>query len=56
MYPIVIQSVVTALIGSRLRWRRMDRSGMGALPSTLGPRVPCASQRSSGQATAAGRP
>jgi cellulose synthase/poly-beta-1,6-N-acetylglucosamine synthase-like glycosyltransferase/peptidoglycan/xylan/chitin deacetylase (PgdA/CDA1 family)/DNA-directed RNA polymerase specialized sigma24 family protein len=54
MYLVVIQSVVTALIGSRLRWQRMDRRGMGAPPGMRGPSVP--SQRSTGQATAAGQP
>lgn len=27
MYLVVIQSVVSALVGSRLRWQRMDRTG-----------------------------
>jgi hypothetical protein len=27
MYLVVIQSVVTALMGSRLRWHSMERSG-----------------------------
>ena len=27
MYLVVIQSVVTALAGSRLRWQRMERYG-----------------------------
>ena len=30
MYLVVIQSVVTALVGSRLRWQRIDRRGMDA--------------------------
>lgn len=32
MYLVVIQSTVTALVGSRLRWRRVDRRGMGTPP------------------------
>jgi cellulose synthase/poly-beta-1,6-N-acetylglucosamine synthase-like glycosyltransferase/peptidoglycan/xylan/chitin deacetylase (PgdA/CDA1 family) len=36
MYLVVIQSVVTALIGSRLRWQRMERHGMGAPPTSAG--------------------
>jgi hypothetical protein len=27
MYLVVIQSVVTALVGSRLRWHRIQRTG-----------------------------
>ncbi|MEU2492862.1 hypothetical protein [Streptomyces sp. NPDC007883] len=27
MYLVVVQSVVTALMGNRLRWQRMDRTG-----------------------------
>jgi len=31
MYLVVVQSVMTALIGSRLRWQRIRRSGQAAL-------------------------
>jgi cellulose synthase/poly-beta-1,6-N-acetylglucosamine synthase-like glycosyltransferase/peptidoglycan/xylan/chitin deacetylase (PgdA/CDA1 family) len=48
MYLVVIQSVVTALIGSRLRWQRMQRRGMNppppATPSPL-PRQRTAGER-----------
>jgi hypothetical protein len=27
MYLVVVQSVVTALLGTRLKWHRMQRSG-----------------------------
>ena len=32
MYLVVIQSVVTALAGSRLRWQRMERYGSLRVP------------------------
>jgi hypothetical protein len=32
MYLVVIQSVFTALAGSRLRWQRMDRYGSLQVP------------------------
>ncbi|HEY5834511.1 glycosyltransferase [Streptomyces sp.] len=40
MYLVVIQSVVTALAGSRLRWQRMERYGTLAVPAAVrnGPR------------------
>jgi cellulose synthase/poly-beta-1,6-N-acetylglucosamine synthase-like glycosyltransferase/peptidoglycan/xylan/chitin deacetylase (PgdA/CDA1 family) len=54
MYFVVIQSMVTALIGSRLRWQRMDRHGMGTPPGTgTPPTVP--PQRTAGQASPAGQ-
>lgn len=37
MYLVVIQSVVTALVGSRLRWQRMQRRGMNPPPATSAP-------------------
>jgi len=49
MYLVVIQSMVTALIGSRLRWQRMDRRGMGRPPgasNTSEPPVAYSSTRS----------
>jgi hypothetical protein len=36
-YLVVIQSVVTALIGSRLRRQRRDRRGMGTPPGLAAP-------------------
>jgi cellulose synthase/poly-beta-1,6-N-acetylglucosamine synthase-like glycosyltransferase/peptidoglycan/xylan/chitin deacetylase (PgdA/CDA1 family) len=54
MYLVVMQSVVTALVGSRLRWQRMDRQGMGTPPGTgTPPTVP--PQRTAGQASPAGQ-
>ncbi|HTJ69898.1 MAG TPA: bifunctional polysaccharide deacetylase/glycosyltransferase family 2 protein [Actinospica sp.] len=44
MYLVVIQSVVTALVGSRLRWQRMDRRGMGTPPGIATP-LPVPPQR-----------
>ncbi len=35
MYLVVIQSVMTALAGSRLRWQRMERYGSLAVPAPL---------------------
>jgi hypothetical protein len=32
MYLVVIQSVATALAGSRLRWQRMERYGSLTVP------------------------
>jgi hypothetical protein len=32
MYLVVIQSVFTALAGSRLRWQRMERYGTLSVP------------------------
>ncbi|MEV1287456.1 bifunctional polysaccharide deacetylase/glycosyltransferase family 2 protein [Micromonospora sp. NPDC049679] len=32
MYLVVVQSVVTALVGNRLRWHRMVRTGEAAVP------------------------
>jgi hypothetical protein len=34
MYLVVIQSVFTALAGSRLRWQRMERYGSLGVPPT----------------------
>jgi cellulose synthase/poly-beta-1,6-N-acetylglucosamine synthase-like glycosyltransferase/peptidoglycan/xylan/chitin deacetylase (PgdA/CDA1 family) len=45
MYLVVIQAVVTALVGSRLRWQRMDRRGMSAPPTAGGPPAPIPAQR-----------
>ena len=54
MYLVVVQSVVTALVGSRLRWQRMDRRGMGTPPGIgTPPSVP--PQRTAGRARAAGQ-
>ena len=33
MYLVVIQSAVTALLGGRLRWHRMVRTGVVAVPA-----------------------
>jgi hypothetical protein len=33
MYLVVIHSVVTAVIGARLRWQRMDRQGSLSVPA-----------------------
>ena len=33
MYLVIIQSVVTALIGTRLRWQAISRAGVFANPS-----------------------
>jgi hypothetical protein len=52
MYLVVIQSVVTALVGSRLRWQRMERRGMGAPPSS-GPRPPSVPPQRSARRTGA---
>ncbi|MFE7168689.1 hypothetical protein [Streptomyces sp. NPDC057616] len=38
MYLVVIQSVFTAVSGSRLRWQRMER--YGSLPSPAGVEPP----------------
>ncbi|MFI0895161.1 bifunctional polysaccharide deacetylase/glycosyltransferase family 2 protein [Streptomyces sp. NPDC020983] len=35
MYLVVIQSVATALAGSRLRWQRMERYGSLTVPATV---------------------
>lgn len=35
MYLVVIQSVVTALVGTRLRWQRMERNGMPTPTDTI---------------------
>ncbi|WP_246508728.1 bifunctional polysaccharide deacetylase/glycosyltransferase family 2 protein [Actinocrinis puniceicyclus] len=32
MYLVIIQSVVTAILGARLRWQRMERRGMTGVP------------------------
>jgi hypothetical protein len=54
MYLVVIQSVVTALVGSRVRWQRMDRHGMSTPPGTgTPPNVP--PQRTAEQASPAGQ-
>jgi hypothetical protein len=33
VYLVVIQSLASALSGSRLRWHKLERTGMGALPA-----------------------
>jgi hypothetical protein len=37
MYLVVIQSVATAVAGSRLRWQRMERYGTLTAPGTPSP-------------------
>ena len=37
MYLVLIQSVVTAIVGTRLRWQRMDRQGVGPRNALRGP-------------------
>ena len=37
MYLVVVQSVVTALVGNRLRWQRMVRTGEAAALVGAGP-------------------
>lgn len=54
MYLVVIQSVVTALVGSRLRWQRMDRRGMGAPPG-IGTPPSAPPQRTAKRAGATGQ-
>ena len=34
MYLVVVQSMVTALVGDRLRWHRITRTGQAAAPVT----------------------
>jgi len=53
MYLVVIQSVVTALVGTRLRWQRLDRRGMTAPPTVGGPVAAVPVQRAT--PSAAGR-
>jgi cellulose synthase/poly-beta-1,6-N-acetylglucosamine synthase-like glycosyltransferase/peptidoglycan/xylan/chitin deacetylase (PgdA/CDA1 family) len=47
MYLVVIQSAVTAVVGSRLRWQRMERRGMGR-PPTVSPVSVLPHQRTTG--------
>ena len=40
MYLVVVQSVVTAVIGNRLRWQRMVRTGEAAALAGVRPGAP----------------
>ncbi|MEU8658865.1 bifunctional polysaccharide deacetylase/glycosyltransferase family 2 protein [Actinoplanes philippinensis] len=40
MYLVLLQSATTALTGGRLRWHKLDRSGLASPPAADGVRVP----------------